>query len=209
MYNNLLTIVSFNVYFLIVYDEMCCTQHLEIGTKPVSLIHPKKVLVPCNNHSLSKTKSKKQIVLPPRLPHMNNRNHYPQQVSDDQGSSDRSEFAFSSGASLPVSSASRLVFSEHEHTSHRLNGYGENRLNTNVSQTEQSRQGNISHSSTARNAVTNRPVNTTPPRHPDYADVSERLRSYARWTHRRPDPTALANAGFFFTSKLDCMIQCR
>ncbi|XP_060586406.1 baculoviral IAP repeat-containing protein 7-B-like [Ruditapes philippinarum] len=192
------------------FDQMCCLHIFpikEYGHKSISL-NSSKVLLPSRNDNSLHTKSRKRrSVLLPRI--MNDRNHYPQQVSDDQASSDRSEFAFSSGASLPANdnSASRYVFGGREHTSHRLNGYGENRLNTNVSQAQQSRQGNEVQSSTIRNNISNNPVITRPPRHPDYVDSSERLRSYARWRHRKPDPQTLTNAGFFYTNDAD-LVRC-
>jgi hypothetical protein len=37
------------------------------------------------------------------------------------------------------------------------------------------------------------------PRYPEYVNKHERIRSYARWTHRKPDPNQLSEAGFFFT----------
>lgn len=38
------------------------------------------------------------------------------------------------------------------------------------------------------------------PRYPRYDNYPERLKSYARWIARRPEPTTLSHAGFFFTS---------
>ncbi|XP_060592564.1 baculoviral IAP repeat-containing protein 7-like [Ruditapes philippinarum] len=45
------------------------------------------------------------------------------------------------------------------------------------------------------------------PRYPEYVNKHERIRSYARWTHRKPDPNQLSEAGFFFTDQSD-LVRC-
>ncbi|XP_045196193.2 baculoviral IAP repeat-containing protein 7-like isoform X2 [Mercenaria mercenaria] len=44
-------------------------------------------------------------------------------------------------------------------------------------------------------------------RHSAYSDFNERLRTYARWTHRKPDPNQLSETGFFFTDQGD-LVRC-
>jgi hypothetical protein len=113
-------------------------------------------------------------------------NEFPQQVSADQASEDRSEIAFSNGASFPTN----------------VNEYSMNSENSFV------RDGflNPSERDPARlpsphYGVTGATLRLThQARHPMYAEYGERLRSFARWTRTNPDPVCLCNAGFFFTS---------
>ncbi|XP_053384541.1 baculoviral IAP repeat-containing protein 3-like [Mercenaria mercenaria] len=46
-----------------------------------------------------------------------------------------------------------------------------------------------------------------PPRHSDYSHYADRLISFARWFHRRPDSATLSQAGFFFTNQGD-LVRC-
>ncbi|XP_060592048.1 inhibitor of apoptosis protein-like isoform X3 [Ruditapes philippinarum] len=120
-------------------------------------------------------------------------NEFPQQVSADQASEDRSEIAFSNGASFP---------------SH-VNGYSMN------SETYYVRDGfsNPPERDPARlpsphYGVTGATLGLThQARHPMYADYGERLRSFARWTRTNPDPVCLCDAGFFFTNEGD-LVRC-
>jgi hypothetical protein len=118
--------------------------------------------------------------------------HYPQQVSDDQSSQGKSEIAFSNGFSY--------LSIDHENKSPTGNDhlFTENSLRNQLrSRTETPVTNAVHVKPSGRPAV--------PPRYQEYADYSERLRSYARWTKNNPDPTSLSKAGFFFTSE-KCII---
>ncbi|XP_053396579.1 death-associated inhibitor of apoptosis 1-like [Mercenaria mercenaria] len=184
---------------------MCQVEYLEQGngSKPLSLKSSKKVLSPRRID----TRKKPYPVLSTREYSMTD--HFSQEVSQEQAGSDRSEFAFSSGLSLrlPVTTdqASRSIVGGHEHALH--NGYSGDRLNEYIEHVHHGRQENGRHVEELRNDRTNISAISTPARHPDYVEYSDRLRTYARWTHRRPDPPSLAGAGFFFTNDAD-LVRC-
>ena len=112
---------------------------------------------------------------------------YPQQVSSDQANEGKSEIAFSNGYSYSsldteskIRNGNELLLTDDDFFRQRL---PDSRVAaSNVVHTNQS----------------SRPI--APPRYEKYRDYSERLRSYARWIQRHPDPTSLSSAGFFFTS---------
>ncbi|XP_060592057.1 baculoviral IAP repeat-containing protein 8-like [Ruditapes philippinarum] len=115
---------------------------------------------------------------------------FPQQVSIDQDNSERSEIAFSNGTSFPsISKYNPQIVDRHTVTDPV----------TNVQET----LSNSIPRETLR--TTRRP--TPPPRHADYVDYGQRLRSFARWTRSNPDPVCLSEAGFFYTNQSD-LVRC-
>lgn len=54
-------------------------------------------------------------------------------------------------------------------------------------------------SSSNQTAVPTAVADRAIPRYPSYINREVRIRSYDRWTHRKPDKTQLSDAGFFFT----------
>lgn len=52
-----------------------------------------------------------------------------------------------------------------------------------------------------------RPRESKPTRYPEFSDYNKRLRTFARWTHQRPESTILSYAGFFFTD-VDDLVRC-
>ncbi|XP_045195746.2 baculoviral IAP repeat-containing protein 8-like [Mercenaria mercenaria] len=122
------------------------------------------------------------------------RSEFPQQVSTDQASQDRSEIAFSNGASFTSFSTvdGYLLNSEHHVVRNGiLDVTGQQQLA-------------YTHS-VETSAGTRRP--RRPARHPEYIDYSQRLRSYARWIRLSPGPVCLCEAGFFFTDQGD-LVRC-
>ena len=107
---------------------------------------------------------------------------YPTQVSGQQGSD---EYAFSSGRSLSFiheRTAAGAIASRFDESRNELPCEGRN---TSSEHTEQRLGKKV----------------IKPPRHPEFTEYDKRLRTFARWYKQKPDPTALCNAGFFFTSK--------
>ncbi|XP_053396569.1 baculoviral IAP repeat-containing protein 3-like [Mercenaria mercenaria] len=122
------------------------------------------------------------------------RNEFPQQVSTDQASRDRSEIAFSNGASFPSFSATDGSFVNTEHHLVR-NGF-----------LDATGQQQLAYTHSVETSIaTRRPAR--PARHPEYIDYSQRLRSYARWIRSSPGPACLCEAGFFFTNQGD-LVRC-
>ncbi|XP_053396589.1 baculoviral IAP repeat-containing protein 7-A-like isoform X2 [Mercenaria mercenaria] len=120
--------------------------------------------------------------------------NFPQQVSEEQSGTERSVFAFSNGLSLAYTTdqASSLAIGESVYRYHRYNAATESES---------------SHSSNIRQ-FTGTPSSTSQrSRHPNYLEYNNRLRSYARWTHRSPDPVTLTKAGFFYTNEGD-LVRC-
>lgn len=101
---------------------------------------------------------------------------FPEQVSPEQEDESRSVVAFSNGAALSPGYSFRSVL-------------------------DRSRFGNGLYSTdrAERSTVYSRPLGLA--KYPAFVDYNERLRSYARWTLRKPDPVQLSQSGFFYTSK--------
>ncbi|XP_053396475.1 putative inhibitor of apoptosis [Mercenaria mercenaria] len=122
------------------------------------------------------------------------RTSFPQQVSSDQASQERSEIAFSNGASFSaISAGGGYNFSTGHHVTRNgiLNG---------------NRQLESAYAPTVGTAtVPQRSVR--PARYPDFIDYSQRLQTYARWTRSNPGPVCLCEAGFFFTDQGD-LVRC-
>ena len=120
---------------------------------------------------------------------------FPQQVSSDQASEDRSEIAFSNGASFPTHG--------NEHVRHPENQFFRNEaLNLSVADIERRPLRTYAEETTLPQRL--RPQQA---KHPQYADYGERLRTFARWSRSNPGPNCLCNAGFFFTSMFQKLIK--
>ncbi|XP_053396575.1 baculoviral IAP repeat-containing protein 8-like [Mercenaria mercenaria] len=116
---------------------------------------------------------------------------FPQQVSVEQAAEDKSDIAFSNGASFSPLNVESVSSNNYQQLKRRHVTSGqslENAPGTNV-------------------VATNLHRPTNPSRHPEYTDYSQRLRSYARWTLRNPDSVRLSEAGFFFTNQYD-LVRC-
>ncbi|XP_053391903.1 baculoviral IAP repeat-containing protein 7-like [Mercenaria mercenaria] len=121
--------------------------------------------------------------------------NFPQQVTQEQNDEGRSVFAFSSGLSLPVTSDQASSLAVGGNSLSRYHGHNASTGNE------------IAHASNLMHFSRNQSNTAQRPRHPDYIEYNDRLRSYARWTHRSPDSSTLSRAGFFFTNEGD-LVRC-
>ncbi|XP_053391904.1 uncharacterized protein LOC128554639, partial [Mercenaria mercenaria] len=113
--------------------------------------------------------------------------NFPQQVTEEQNDEGRSVFAFSNGQSLPVTSDQASSLAIGGNSLSRYHGHNASSGNE------------IAHASNLMHFSRNQSNTVQRPRHPDFIEYNDRLRSYARWTRRSPDPNTLSRAGFFFT----------
>ncbi|XP_060588564.1 baculoviral IAP repeat-containing protein 3-like [Ruditapes philippinarum] len=119
----------------------------------------------------------------------------PVHASDEHGFDEsHSEQVISTDHSLPFNSGTTFVIGQESSIHHYRNNYSALGLNN--------------------THLLARETNNTPQRrprpsakYPSYDNYAERLVSYARWTHRRPEPTTLSEAGFFFTNDSD-LVRC-